>query len=46
MINYMKKKIISLIWALLTGAVMIVAANSTSIINSTTSGSIAGIQTN
>ena len=45
----MRKKWISLIWAFLTGAVMIVAANSTSILNNvtnSTSGSIAGIQNN
>jgi hypothetical protein len=45
----MRRKVISLIWALLTGAVMIVAAHSTSILNNvtnSTSGSIAGIQTN
>jgi hypothetical protein len=45
----MRRKVISLIWAFLTGAVMIVAANSSSIINNvtnSTSGSIAGIQSN
>ena len=45
----MHRKAISLIWGLLTGAAMIVAANSSSIINNvtnSTSGSIDSIQAN
>ena len=41
------RKIISLIWALLTGTVMIAVANSTAtLMNNSTAGHIAGIQAN